>query len=57
MTSTSLLQDAFAHNVWATEVVIDACAGLTHEQLVAEAPGTYGHGGLTQAGAPAVAGA
>ena len=42
MTSTSLLHDAFAHNAWATEVLIDACSGLTREQLVAEAPGTYG---------------
>lgn len=42
MTSTSLLMDAFAHNVWATEVLIDACSDLTREQLVAEAPGTYG---------------
>lgn len=41
MTAT-LLDDAFAHHVWATERLIDACAGLTDEQLMAPAPGTYG---------------
>jgi uncharacterized damage-inducible protein DinB len=40
--TTSLLGDAFAHHVWATERLIDACAGLTPEQLRAPAPGTYG---------------
>ena len=39
---TSLLDDAFAHHVWATERLIDACATLTREQLVASTPGTYG---------------
>ncbi len=42
MTSTPLLQDAFAHNAWATEVLIDACLPLTGEQLTTELPGTYG---------------
>jgi uncharacterized damage-inducible protein DinB len=40
--TTSLLGDAFAHHVWATEVLIDECAALTPEQLNTAAPGTYG---------------
>ena len=40
--TTSLLHDAFAHHVWATERLIDACAALTPEQLRATSPGTYG---------------
>jgi uncharacterized damage-inducible protein DinB len=40
--TTSLLSDAFAHHIWATERLFDACATLTREQLVAETPGTYG---------------
>ena len=39
---TSLLDDAFAHHIWATERLIDACAGLTPDQLRVPAPGTYG---------------
>ena len=39
---TSLLDDAFAHHIWATERLIDACAALTREQLVTSTPGTYG---------------
>jgi uncharacterized damage-inducible protein DinB len=38
----SLLDDAFAHHVWATRRVIDACEPLAPEQLEATAPGTYG---------------
>jgi uncharacterized damage-inducible protein DinB len=38
----TLLDDAFAHHVWATEVLIDVCAGLTPQQLDAPGPGTYG---------------
>jgi uncharacterized damage-inducible protein DinB len=38
----SLLQDAFAHHVWATLQVLDACAALTPEQLETTVPGTYG---------------
>jgi len=38
----SLLDDAFAHHVWATLRVLDACATITPEQLEATAPGTYG---------------
>ena len=40
--TTSLLGDAFAHHIWATERLIDACAALTPEQLRTPAPGTYG---------------
>ncbi len=40
--TASLLDDVFAHHVWATERLIDACAALTPEQLAAPAPGTYG---------------
>ena len=39
---TTLLDDAFAHHVWATLRVIDACSGLTDEQLETRVPGTYG---------------
>ncbi len=41
MTST-LLDDAMAHHVWATERLIDACRSLTPEQLATPAAGTYG---------------
>lgn len=40
--TTALLGDAFAHHVWATERLIDACAALTPGQLKRPAPGTYG---------------
>ena len=40
--TTSLLTDAFAHHIWATERLIDACATLTPEQLTTPEPGTYG---------------
>ena len=40
--SATLLDDAMAHHVWATETLIDACTGLTSEQLSTPAPGTYG---------------
>jgi uncharacterized damage-inducible protein DinB len=40
--TASLLGDAFAHHVWATERLIDACADLTPEQLRTPAPGTFG---------------
>ena len=42
MTTSSLLSDAFAHHVWATEALIDACAPLTEAQLATYAPGTRG---------------
>ena len=38
----SMLADAFAHHVWATQTLIDACLTLTPEQLQAGVPGTYG---------------
>jgi uncharacterized damage-inducible protein DinB len=38
----SILADAFGHHVWATLKVIDACLGLTEEQLATTVPGTYG---------------
>ena len=37
-----LLEDAFAHHVWATVTLIDACLALPAEQLEAQAPGTFG---------------
>jgi uncharacterized damage-inducible protein DinB len=40
--SQSLLDDAFAHHVWATLQLLDACASLRMEQLETTAPGTYG---------------
>ena len=40
--TASLLDDAIAHHIWATEQLIDACAGITSEQLTTPAPGTYG---------------
>lgn len=40
--SKSLLEDAFAHHVWATLKLIDTCSTLTPEQLAAGAPGTFG---------------
>ena len=41
MTAT-LLDDAMAHHIWATEQLVDACAVLTSEQLMTPAPGMYG---------------
>ena len=38
----SLLDDAFAHHVWATTRLIDACLQLSPEQLETGVPGTYG---------------
>jgi uncharacterized damage-inducible protein DinB len=40
--SGALLHDAFAHHVWATERILDACEDLAPEQLTTPAPGTYG---------------
>ena len=37
-----MLEDAFAHNVWATLRLIDVCQALTDEQLETSVPGTYG---------------
>ena len=40
--STSLLADAFAHHVWATLRLMDACLELTQDQLATVVPGTFG---------------
>ncbi len=40
--TTSLLGDAFAHHLWATERLIGECAALTPDQLGTTVPGTYG---------------
>lgn len=40
--TASLLDDAMAHHIWATERLIDACTDLTSEQLTTSVPGTYG---------------
>lgn len=40
--TSSLLGDAFAHHVWATLRLIDACLPLTEEQLATTVPGTFG---------------
>jgi uncharacterized damage-inducible protein DinB len=37
-----ILEDAFAHHVWATLRVVDACVPLGQEQLATFVPGTYG---------------
>ena len=38
----TLLDEAFAHHVWATLRILDACDKLSPEQLTASSPGTYG---------------
>jgi uncharacterized damage-inducible protein DinB len=40
--TASALGDAFAHHVWASDRLLEACGGLTIEQLETPAPGTYG---------------
>jgi uncharacterized damage-inducible protein DinB len=40
--SGSLLEAAFAHHVWATSRVIDACLDLSVEELETSVPGTRG---------------
>ncbi len=40
--AATLLDDAFAHHIWATERLIDECAKLSDDQLTTPAPGTYG---------------
>jgi uncharacterized damage-inducible protein DinB len=40
--SKTLLDDAFAHHVWGTERLIDACLPLSQDQLATDVPGTYG---------------
>jgi uncharacterized damage-inducible protein DinB len=38
----SLLDDAFAHHIWATLRLLDVCIALSPEQLETSVPGTYG---------------
>lgn len=38
----NLLDHAFAHHIWATLKLLDACTPLTDEQLDAVLPGTFG---------------
>lgn len=40
--TTSVISDAFAHHVWATIRMLDACAALDDAQLATTVPGTYG---------------
>jgi uncharacterized damage-inducible protein DinB len=40
--TTSDLEDAFGHHVWATLYLMDVCAALTPEQMASPVPGTYG---------------
>ena len=40
--SRTILADAFAHHIWASLRVIDACAALPPEQLETTVPGTFG---------------
>jgi uncharacterized damage-inducible protein DinB len=40
--SRPMMEDAFAHHVWATLRVLDECLALTPEQLAISVPGTYG---------------
>ena len=38
----ALFEDGFAHHVWATTRLIDACLALNTKQLATTVPGTYG---------------
>jgi len=40
--SGTLLEAAFAHNTWATVRILDACAGLSADDLQTNVPGTRG---------------
>ena len=40
--STPVLHDAFAHHIWATQRLLEACAALEPRQLDTTVPGTYG---------------
>jgi uncharacterized damage-inducible protein DinB len=42
MTTKTALIDAFRHHAWATDRVLEVCAGLSDEQLATTVPGTYG---------------
>ncbi len=39
---TTVSEGIFEQNTWANDKLIEACSGLTEEQLDLEAPGTYG---------------
>jgi uncharacterized damage-inducible protein DinB len=38
----TILQDLIEHHIWANETLLTFCEGLTPEQLVLTAPGTFG---------------
>ena len=38
----ALFEDGFAHHVWATTRLIDACLAINTKQLATTVPGTYG---------------
>jgi uncharacterized damage-inducible protein DinB len=38
----SLMEDAYAHHVWATLRLVDSCLPLSPQQLETTVPGTYG---------------
>ncbi|MGH2611149.1 MAG: hypothetical protein ACRDHF_18875, partial [Tepidiformaceae bacterium] len=40
--TASLLDDAFAHHMWATVRLIDTCTALAPDQLATTAPATFG---------------
>ena len=40
--TSSILADAFGHHIWANQLILDACASLSPEQLATPVPGTYG---------------
>src|SRR5512132_2320403 len=46
---TTTLAALFEHNRWANEQLLEACRGLTDEQLATEVHGTYGALGATLA--------
>ena len=40
--TTSGLEDAFGHHVWATQRLFETCTSLGREQLTSPVPGTFG---------------
>ena len=40
--TTSGLEDAFGHHVWATQRIFETCTSLGREQLTSPVPGTFG---------------
>ena len=49
MPMTTELQQLYRHGLWADRLILDACAGLTPDQLDATVAGTYGSIGRTLA--------